>query len=95
MAVSLALIVSGLVLYALNPASGRDIALGPLEAIRSLSDGNPLGLVDLGIMLLVATPLARVVVALVSFAKGSEWKMVAISAAVLAIVAFAIIIGGK
>jgi len=95
MVVSLALIVSGLALYALSPSSGKDVALGPIEAFRALSAGDPLGLVDLGILLLIATPMARVVVALYSFAKGSEWKMVAISAAVLAIIGLAILVGGK
>ncbi len=79
----------------MNPSSGNDIALGPGEALKAIMDGNPLGLVDLGIMLLIATPIARLFVALFSFTRGSEWKMVAVSAAVLGIIGIAILIGAR
>jgi uncharacterized membrane protein len=70
-----------------------DIALNPIEAIRQLLQGDPIGLLSLGIMLLIITPLARILVAMAEFAKGKEWRMVAVSLIVVAIVGIAILIG--
>jgi uncharacterized membrane protein len=45
----------------------------------------------LGVLLLIATPIARVVFAVVSFAMERDWLYVAISAVVLAILAFGLL----
>jgi len=95
MVLSLSLMAVGLALYALNPGASKDVALGPIEAIRALMNGDPLGLVDLGIMLLIATPLARLIVALWQFARGREWKMVVVALLVLSVVAVAVLLGGR
>jgi len=71
------------------------MAVGPIEAFRALMNGDPLGLVDLGIMLLIATPLARLIVALWQFARGREWKMVVVALLVLSVVALAVLLGGR
>ncbi|MDD1770423.1 MAG: DUF1634 domain-containing protein [Methanomassiliicoccales archaeon] len=92
MATSLTMMLIGLIAYALNPSS-PDIALDPIEAIRQLLKGNPVGLLSLGIMLLIITPFARILVALAEFAKGKEWRMVVVSLVVITIVAVAIVVG--
>ncbi|MGD1060692.1 MAG: DUF1634 domain-containing protein [Methanomassiliicoccales archaeon] len=83
MVISLIMMFIGLIAYALNP----------IEAIRQLLQGDPIGLLSLGIMLLIITPLARILVAMAEFAKGKEWRMVAVSLIVVAIVGIAILIG--
>ncbi|MGH9554948.1 MAG: DUF1634 domain-containing protein [Terriglobales bacterium] len=45
------------------------------------------------VIVLLATPLVRIVVSLVSFAREKEWKYVLISAGVLAIVVGASLLG--
>jgi uncharacterized membrane protein len=92
MVISLIMMFIGLIAYALNP-NVPDIALNPIEAIRQLLQGDPIGLLSLGIMLLIITPLARILVAMAEFAKGKEWRMVAVSLIVVAIVGIAILIG--
>lgn len=88
--VSVALIVLGLVMYAFLP-HGPEVTLGPIEAIQAALAGDPVGVLDLGIMLLIATPLLRVITALLIFARGREWKFVAVSAIVLLVISIAIV----
>jgi uncharacterized membrane protein len=92
MVISLAMMLIGLIAYAIDP-SHPDIALNPIEAINQLLQGNPVGLLSLGIMVLIVTPLARILVALAVFVRGKEWRMVAVSAIVVAIIAVAIVVG--
>lgn len=92
MLLSLTMMIAGLVWYALAP-SGNDVTLGPAQAIQAMIDGDPIGLIDLGIMVLIATPLLRILVALGTFAHGREWKFVAVSLVVLLVISVAILIG--
>jgi uncharacterized membrane protein len=90
---SLALLIIGLVWYALAP-SGTDFTMGPAEAFKATISGDPVGLICLGIMLLIATPLLRILVTLGTFLKLRDWKFVAISLTVLLVIATAILIKG-
>jgi uncharacterized membrane protein len=90
---SLALLTTGLIWYALAP-SATDFTMGPVEAIEAILNGDPVGLICLGIMLLIATPLLRILVALGTFLKLRDWKFVAISLTVLLVIATAILIKG-
>ena len=90
---SLALLVAGLVWYALAP-SGTDFTLGLSESINAILNGDPVGLICLGLMLLIATPLLRILVALGTFLQMREWKFVAVSIAVLLVITTAILIKG-
>lgn len=49
--------------------------------------GDPAALIQLGVLLLIATPVARVVFAVVGFALERDRLYVAVSVAVLAILA--------
>jgi uncharacterized membrane protein len=93
MVLSLSMMLVGLIAYAINP-SAPDVALNPIEAVHQLLQGNPIGLLSLGIMLLIVTPLARILVALAEFARGREWRMVVVSLVVVTVVAIAILVGG-
>jgi uncharacterized membrane protein len=92
MVISLAMMLIGLIAYAISPGS-PDVALDPIEAVRQVLQGNPVGLLCLGIMFLIVTPLARILVALAEFARAKEWRMVYVSIVVVVIVAIAIIVG--
>jgi uncharacterized membrane protein len=87
------LLVAGLTWFALAP-SPTNITLGPIEAINAISRGDPIGLIDLGILFLIATPLVRILTALAVFAQTREWKFVFVSVLVLAIIALAIFVKG-
>ena len=92
MGASLVLMVVGLLLLAARPDGWPDVTLGPVEAFNAIAQGNPVGLIDLGLMLLIATPLARILVALGLFLHGREWKFVAVSLAVLLVIVSAILL---
>ena len=56
----------------------------PLRLIEELRDASPgLKLLDIGLLLLVATPVLRVVLGLISFARERDWMYVLVSALVL------------
>jgi len=90
---SMVLLIAGLSWYAIAP-SGSDITLGPIEAINALLRGDPIGLIDLGILFLIATPLLRIVTALAVFAQTKEWKFVLVSVCVLLIITLAVFVNG-
>jgi uncharacterized membrane protein len=91
MAVSLALLVMGIGIYLVR---GGEVgaALDPWQALLSLSRGEAAGFLSLGILALIATPLAGVVVALSVFIRSKEWRFVGVALAVLGVVALAIMV---
>ncbi len=54
---------------------------------------QPAAIVQLGIVLLIATPVARVLLTLVAFAVQRDWMYVLISAIVLALLGYSLIVG--
>jgi len=94
MFVSLALLIMGLALFALSPSSGSTTVLGPLEAINSILNGEPLGVISLGILFLIATPLVGVIASLSVFLKAREWRFVLVALAVLAVALLAVLVKG-
>lgn len=54
---------------------------------------EPAAIVQLGIVLLIATPVARVLLTLIAFAVQRDWMYVLISAIVLALLAYSLILG--
>jgi uncharacterized membrane protein len=69
-----------------EPGDLRSIG-GIISEARTL-DGR--GVIQLGLLLLIATPIARVVFALVGFARQKNWMYVGISAVVLALLAYSL-----
>ena len=51
--------------------------------LQGIAEGHPESLIQLGLMLLIATPVARVAVSLVSFSIERDWLYVGITAVVL------------
>ncbi len=63
----------------------------PVELLRLLMTGDPAAIVQLGVLLLIATPIARVVFAAIGFAVERDRLYVAISLAVLVVLIFGLI----
>ncbi|HEY6412369.1 MAG TPA: DUF1634 domain-containing protein [Edaphobacter sp.] len=70
-----------------EPASLRH----PAELFRLLLTGDAAAVVQLGVLLLIATPIARVVFAAIGFAVERDRLYVAISLAVLAVLIFGLL----
>ena len=63
-------------------------AAGLIGAIGGL---RPEGVLWLGLMAVIATPIIRVFAAAFAYARGAEWRMVAISIAILVVIATGVI----
>ena len=96
MALSGSLMIVGFALYAFQP-SWYGAAIPPFG--RNLLAGGP-GAVALnpylylygGILLLMCTPIVRVCIGIGGFAREKDWRYVAISTAVLAVIALSIVL---
>jgi uncharacterized membrane protein len=67
-----------------EPASLETIS----GVIKEASSGTARGIIQLGVLILIATPVMRVTFAVFGFAWERDYKFVAISLAVLALLAF-------
>jgi uncharacterized membrane protein len=63
----------------------------PTRLLSSLKTGDPAAIVQLGILLLIATPVARVVFAVVGFSIERDRLYVAVSLIVLAVLTFSLL----
>lgn len=92
MVLSLALMLFGLLLGVITGI--EDVSVVPLEKIPSRAlDLDPAAFLTMGIVLLIATPLARVIGALCVFIRERDRKFILISLAVLLSVALAVLLG--
>ncbi len=62
----------------------------PVQMMHLLTQGNPAAIIQLGILLLIATPIARVLFAIIGFAIERDRLYVAVSVTVLAVLLFGI-----
>ena len=63
----------------------------PLQMMPLLAHGNPAAVIQAGLLLLIATPVARVVFAVIGFAIERDRLYVAVSLIVLAVLMFSIL----
>lgn len=95
------LVLAGGVMYALHAPSESSSRLhtftGESNALRSIRGvvteafhGDARALIQMGILILIATPVARVVFGAVSFLRARDWIYVAISLTVLSLLLFSI-----
>ena len=70
-----------------EPQPFRSVA-GIFETARDLSGR---GLVQLGLLFLIATPIARVVFSIVGFMRQRDWLYVGVTAIVLALLAYSLL----
>ncbi len=90
------LLAVGVVWVALDPSV--PIQVGPGMPFRILGEqlatGNPYAIMQLGLLVLLATPLLRVVVAAGSFWRRKEWRYTVISLLVLLSVLISVLLSG-
>lgn len=88
-----ALSLAGLLLWSfqgfpaleLNPSSGFS------DLLRSVLNGGVVGLVYLGVMILIATPVLRVIISVFFFGMEKDQKYVAITLLVLGMLVFSLV----
>jgi len=73
----------------LDPHSPFDFGRIPAD----IAAGRPEGVLWLGLLVVIATPSARVAASLAGFARVRERAMVAVSAAILLVIAVGVVIG--
>lgn len=76
-----AMMVAGVSPLAPVPALDPQGLLAAVEALR------PEGILWLGLAVVIATPILRVAAAAASYARHAEWRMLAISIAILVVIA--------
>ncbi len=93
MAVGLALLLAGL---ALSAAGRGGLAVASLKApvaLRAAIHLRAPGFYSLGLLALILTPFVRVVGSIVAFAVARDWRFVAVTAVVLAVMLASIAVG--
>ena len=93
--------LTGAVLYLGSHRTGRadySIFVSEPEALRDpgklrgqIAQGDSAALIQLGVLLLIATPVARVIFAVVAFLMERDWLYVAVSLIVLTVLIFSLI----
>lgn len=95
--VSAAIIACGVLLWALSGRSGYPPGGYPVS-LPAVLDGarhaRPLAVVQVGLVVLVFTPVLRVVASLLMFLRQRDWAYVGFAATVLVLLAAGFLVGG-
>ena len=89
---SVALLLVGVVLLiaaGISPTSGGP-SMDPSRLVPDLVGLKPAGFLWLGLLAVIAAPITRVTVALLAYARDEDWQMVAVSSAILLVIAVAV-----
>ena len=91
--VAVALLLAGVVLMALGGISPLDDAptFAPGAIVHDILTLQPTGFLWLGLAVVVATPISRVIVALVSYARTGDRLMVAVSVGILVVITVGVV----
>jgi uncharacterized membrane protein len=92
LALAIVLMIAGAVLAAVRGSSVQS-STSITDLPKLLANGDPSGLLDLGLLVLLATPFARVVALVIAFASRREWLFAGISLVVIAILALSAFLG--
>lgn len=89
---SVALLVLGVVLLLAAGISPKDggPGLDPATLLPEVAALGPAGLLWLGLLAVIVTPISRVVAAAVAYGRAGDWSMVGIALGILAIIAVGI-----
>jgi uncharacterized membrane protein len=90
---SATVLLAGLVLSAIAHQPVPSKALSFKQVLGGLRTGSPAGLFSLGILLLIATPVLRVVGSLFEFIATRDWRYVFVASLVLLILATSALVG--
>lgn len=95
--ISAAIILVGLVWFYLQMAiSGQATLTYPhtvIEVAQQLTQGDPLALVTLGLLILLLTPILRVAISIIIFALERDWLYTVITLIVLLILLVSLLLG--
>lgn len=91
--VAVALLIVGVALMSVHGISPLDggPAFDPALLWAELRNGAPVGFLWLGLVVVIATPVVRVAVAAVGFAREGQWRMVGVGAGILLVIAVGIL----
>jgi uncharacterized membrane protein len=84
MVTSFSVMVIGLVMYSVNPTEGTTLPLDKI--LDGIVHGNPIAVIDLGIVLLIATPMVRIIAAGMAFGLEKDYRFVGIAVFVMAMI---------
>lgn len=95
---SAGVIVLGVLLYATGGGAGGAIGSRPTPStfgavLAGVARGDGRAVIELGLLILLATPVLRVAVSTVTFALERDWRYVAITAAVLTVLILSFVLG--
>ena len=96
---SAGLLILGALLYAIaalrngSPAFPSTYPHSLGGVLAGLAHGDPLAILSLGLLVLLLTPVARVLVSILAFARERDWLYVAITALVLLILVVSFLLG--
>jgi uncharacterized membrane protein len=99
---AMVVLVGGIVYLARHGAEATHYRVFPneSESLRSLNAVLSLttilsgrGLIQLGLLLLIATPVARVVFSIIGFVRGRDWLYVAVTLTVLILLTYSLAAG--
>lgn len=85
---SVAVLVIGVALMVaagISPLSGGP-AFDPTQLIAELVSLSPVGFLWLGLVIVMATPIVRVIGAAISYGLAGQWPMVAVALAILVVI---------
>jgi uncharacterized membrane protein len=94
--VSVTLLVVGVAIMAIDGRSPLDLTAAPFDPARIVGDilaARPEGALWLGLVILLATPAARVAASLLGYLRSGERQMVQVSLAILIVIAAGVAIG--
>ncbi|WP_400208294.1 DUF1634 domain-containing protein [Candidatus Methanomassiliicoccus intestinalis] len=92
MTASVLVILLGLLLLIFLPGDYAEVTMSLGEIARDLLEVNPIAVIDLGIIMLIATPLVRVLALAISFALAKESKFVLACVIVLLLVVVTVLL---
>jgi uncharacterized membrane protein len=93
MAVSVALMLAGLVLGVISGEGIPDHVVSLAGLLPGLADADPAAYLSLGLLALVATPFVRVGGSIVAFARERDRRYVLVTAVVLAVMCLGVVLG--
>jgi uncharacterized membrane protein len=73
-----------------EPAGLRTVS----GVIAGVARGDSISIIQLGVLLLIATPISRVLISVIGFARERDWLYVACSLLVLALLTYGLVHGG-
>jgi len=90
---SIALMIFGVVIGLVRGQPIPDHAELPLSAFRGLIHLNATSIISVGILVLMATPVAYVLAGLIEFIGGRNWKFIIMTSIVIIVLAISVLLG--